>query len=951
MLSRFFIDRPIFAWVIAIVIMLAGALAIVRLPVEQYPEHRAAQVDHPDAPIPARRPKTVENTVTQVIEQQLTGIDGLLYFASTTSSRGQVADHRDVRAGHQPRHRPGAGAEQGAAGDAAAAAGGAAAGRRACTKSQLELSADRRRLRHDGPLQQRRHLRLSRQPTCRTRSRACPASATSRCSARRTRCASGSIPYKLASYSLMPGDVRDAIARRTPRSRPARSARSRPPPGQKLNATVTAQSRLTHARAVPQHHPQDRPSGARRAAQRRRARRARRRQLPGHQPPERPTRARHAVRLAPGANALTTIDAVKASARRSSRPRCPKAWSSSFPVDNTRFIRSRSRRSIKTLIEAIVLVILVMFVFLQNWRATLIPAIAVPVVLLGTFGVLAVFGYSINTLTLFALVLAIGLLVDDAIVVVENVERMMREERLSPREATLKSMDQITGALVAIALVLSAVFLPMAFFGGSTGVIYRQFSVTIVSAMVLSVFVALVLTPALCATLLQAGARRDATRTHGWFFSAVQPQRSTAGRERYERACGAACSALRRSPMLVYGVIVALMAVLFCAPADRLPAARGPGRLFTPFTLPAGATQSRTLEVAKQVEHFYLDRRKSERRLDLHVAGFSFAGSGQNTGQAFVNLKHWDERPGKDNSAEAIVGRAMQTFSNIRDAQVFALMPPPIRGLGNSTGFDMQLQDRGDLGHEALMAARDQLLEPRRARTRCSRRCGRTASTTRRSSTSTSTSKGHRARHLRSRDINATLSAAWGGAYVNDFIDRGRVKRVYMQGDAPFRMPPEDLDRWYVRRRNRRDGAVLVVHELALATGTRAAQRYNGRPAIQHSGAAARPASAPATRWTRWSGSSRSCRGSASPGPALSYQERLSRRAGAAAVRDLAAGRVPVPRRAVRELVGAGRGAARGAARHGRRGARGDAARARRTTSTSRSACSRRWASRRRTRS
>jgi multidrug efflux pump len=484
------------------------------------------------------------------------------------------------------------------------------------------------------------------------------------------------------------------------------------------------------------------------------------------------------------------------------------------------------------LFEAIGLVIVVMFVFLQNWRTTLIPAIAVPVVLLGTFGALAVFGYTINTLTLFALVLSIGLLVDDAIVVIENVERVMREEGLSPREATRKSMEQITGALIAIALVLSAVFVPMAFFGGSTGVIYRQFSVTIVSAMVLSIFVALVLTPALCATLLKSVPHGRA-ELHGWFFTKFN-NTFDAGRERYHVAVTRLLG-MRKSTMVVYAIIVALMALLLWRmPTGFLPE-EDQGGLFTPISLPTGAMQSRTLEVAKQVENFYLVDEKENVFSVFVVAGFSFAGQGQNNGQAFVNLKDWDKRPGKKNSAEAIVGRAMKTFSKIRDAQIFALVPAPVRELGNSTGFEMQLEDRGDLGHDALMSARNQLLDLARKNPKLAQVRPNGLDDTPQIHLDIDQAKAN-SLGISIADINATLSAAWGGVYINDFIDRGRVKRVYMQGDAPFRMVPEDLDRWYVRSATGTMAPFSSFTTWQWQQGPSKLERYNGRPSLDIQG-------------------------------------------------------------------------------------------------------------------
>ncbi len=406
-----------------------------------------------------------------------------------------------------------------------------------------------------------------------------------------------------------------------------------------------------------------------------------------------------AIQLAPGANALTTADAVKAKATELSST-FPPGVKLAFPVDNTTFIRLSINDVIKTLVEATLLVVVVMFLFLQHWRTTLIPAIAVPVVLLGTFGVLAAFGYSINTLTMFALVLAIGLLVDDAIVVVENVERLMREEGLSPKDATKKSMQEITGALIGIALVLSAVFLPMAFFGGSTGVIYRQFSVTIVSAMVLSITVALILTPALCATLLKPIPQEKEER-HGRFFTWFNDSFDY-GPERYRHALERFLDWIRPALLIYAGIHVVLVLLFLRLPTAFLPE-EDQGAVLTQITLPVGATQQRTLAVARQVEHHFMVDEKADVDTVFVVAGFSFAGQGQNSGISFVHLKPWNERSGTANRAPAIVQRAMKSFMTYRDAMVFALVPPPVRELGQSSGFDVEMEDRGNLGHDGLM--------------------------------------------------------------------------------------------------------------------------------------------------------------------------------------------------------------------------------------------------------
>lgn len=828
MLSRFFIDRPIFAWVIAIFIALAGVLAIVRLPVEQYPSIAPPQVVI-QTTYPGASAETAQNSVTQVIEQQLTGIDNLMYFASTTGSTGQVQITATFLAGTNPdiaqvqvqnkvqqatSRLPQEVTQQGVV----------------VQKSQFSFQlivgiSDTMGRYNNIDISDYLGSRLL-DPISRV-----PGVGDVQVFGSPYAMRIWLDPYKLVSYNLTPTDVRDAIrAQNTQVS--AGEIGAQPATGtQELNATVTAQSRLSTPEQFRNIILKSSSDGASvRLSDVARVEIGADSYQVISRLNGRPA-AGMTVRLAPGANALTTIDAVKKRATELAAS-LPEGMELSFPVDNTRFIRISIREVIYTLIEAIALVILVMWVFLQNWRTTLIPAIAVPVVLLGTFGALAAFGYTINTLTLFALVLSIGLLVDDAIVVIENVERIMREEQLSPRDATRKSMQQITGALIAIALVLSAVFVPMAFFGGSTGVIYRQFSVTIVSAMVLSIFVALVLTPALCATLLKPVPLGHSER-HGWFFTKFNAAFES-GRERYVRALERILGRRGRS-MVLYGIIVAVMAVLLIRMPTGFFPAEDQGGLFTPITLPVGAMQSRTLDVAKQVEHFYLVDEKDNVHTIFIVAGFSFAGQGQNTGQAFVNLTDWDERPGEQNSAQAIVGRAFKTFSKIRDAQIFPLLPSPVRELGNSTGFEMELEDRGDLGHEALMAARDQLLAAAHKSPLLAQVRQNGLDDTPQLHLEVDQAKAN-ALGISVADINATLSAAWGGSYINDFIDRGRVKRVYMQGDAPFRMAPEDLERWYVRSASGTMAPFSSFMNWNWKQGPARLERYNGRPALNIQG-------------------------------------------------------------------------------------------------------------------
>ena len=535
-----------------------------------------------------------------------------------------------------------------------------------------------------------------------------------------------------------------------------------------------------------------------------------------------------AVRLASGANALSTATAVRAKVDELSQY-FPSGVKYVIPYDTTPFVKISIQEVIYTLIEAVVLVFLVMWLFLQNIRATLIPTIAVPVVLLGTFGVLSLFGYSINTLTMFATVLAIGLLVDDAIVVVENVERVMSEEGLSPKEATRKSMDQIVGALIGIALVLSAVFVPMAFFGGSTGVIYRQFSITIVSAMALSVLVAIVLTPALCATLLKP-IHKGEHFSENWFFRRFNSLFDR-GQTGYTSTVGKMLGKRMRY-IVIYLLIVGGMVVLFARmPTSFLPD-EDQGILFTQVQLPAGSTLERTVGVLGTVEDHFLNDQKEAVNSLFTIAGFSFGGSGQNMGLGFVQLKDWDERNRPDLKVKAVAGRAMGAFSKIREAMVFAFAPPAVVELGNASGFDVQLQDRGAVGHEALINARNMFLGMASQDKRLVGVRPNGQDDMPEYKLDIDQAKAN-ALGISTADINDMLSSAWGSSYVNDFIDRGRVKKVYIQGDAPSRMLPEDLNKWHVRNKS---GEMVPFSAFASAHwsyGSPRLERYNGSSSVE----------------------------------------------------------------------------------------------------------------------
>jgi multidrug efflux pump len=830
-MSRFFIARPIFAIVIAIVIALAGVLAIQALPIAQYPTIAPPSVTI-SASDPGASAQTVESAVTQVIEQQLKGLDHLLYFSSASNSNGSAQITATFAPGTNPDIAqvqvqnklqaaipilPAQVQQQGVT----------------VTKSQPSFLLVVGLYDTDG-----RHGVIDIADIVNSKF-VDPLSRVNGVGDLEVFGGQYAIrvwldPFKLNNYKLMPSDVRAAIlAQNVPVSAGEIGAQPASA-GQALNATITAQSYLRTPEAFKAIVVRAQPDGS----QVRLSDVARVElgaddygvvsRFNGH------PAAGVAIKLAPGANALETADAVKSRAAELAVS-LPAGVRMTFPVDNTTFVKLSIREVVITLFEAIALVVAVMFIFLQNWRVTLIPALAVPVVLLGTFGVLAAFGYSINTLTMFAMVLAIGLLVDDAIVVVENVERIMEEEGLPPREATTKSMTEITGALIGIALVLSAVFLPMAFFGGSTGVIYRQFSVTIVSAMALSVLVALTLTPALCATLLRPtskGARARGNTPFGLFNRGFD-----AGVRRYGGLVRAVIA--RPAPMiLLYGALVLAMALLFA----RLPTAFLPeedqGVLFSLFNLPAGATLDRTVDVGVAVRRYFDDHEAANVEGVYTVGGFNFAGSGQNLGQAFVHLKPWDERHGPENHAPAIARRAMMAFSKLRTAQVFVLAPPAVQELGNSTGFDVELEDRAGLGHDRLLAARNQFLgmaarDPILAGVRPNGQ----EDTPQLQLDVDEARVG--ALGLTQADVNDTLSTASGGQYVDNFIDRGRIKRVYIQGDAPYRSRPEDLGQWHVRGSSGEMAPFSAFSTSHWAMGPSQLQRYNGLPAMEVQGQAA----------------------------------------------------------------------------------------------------------------
>ncbi|MFM5860133.1 efflux RND transporter permease subunit [Aeromonas veronii] len=830
-MARFFIDRPIFAWVIALVIMLAGSLAIIKLPVAQYPSIAPPAVGI-SASYPGASAKTVEDSVTQIIEQNMTGLDHLLYMSSQSDSAGRVSVTLTFQPGTDP--------------DIAQV--------QVQNKLQQAMSLLPQEVQQQGIRVQKTSSSFLmvaafissdgsmnnddladyvvsniKEPLSRLDGVGDITLFGSQYSMR-----VWLDPNKLNRVQMTPGDVQAAIKAQNAQVAFGKLGGTPSVEDQQFTATIMGQTRLS---TVEQFN--DILLRVNQDGSKVRLKDVARVELAGESYDadalyNGQSTAAVAIKLATGANALDTAEKVRAKLNELS-DYFPANMEIVYPYDTTPFVKISIEEVVQTLIEAIFLVFCVMYLFLQNFRATLIPTIAVPVVLLGTFGVMAAFGFSINTLTMFGMVLAIGLLVDDAIVVVENVERLMSEEDLSPLEATRKSMTQITGALVGIALVLSAVFVPMAFFGGSTGAIYRQFSLTIVSAMVLSVLVALILTPALCATLLKPmkhgefGAKRG---FFGWFNRAFD-----AGTNRYQSGVRKVIKqGVRYS--LIYGAMLAVLAVLFMRmPTSFLPE-EDQGVIMSMVQLPVGATKQRTEVVLADMRDYFLKNEKDNVDSVLTVSGFSFAGSGQNAGMAFIKLKDWSERKSPDRSANAIIGRAMGYLFSIKEAQVFAFNLPPIPELGTATGFDFFLQDRGGIGHEKLMAARNQLLgmaaqDPTLVRVRPNG-----MEDTPQLDIKIDYEKAL-AQGLSIADINNTLATAWGSSYVNDFVDRGRIKKVYMQADAPFRMNPEDLKLWYVR-----NSAGQMVPFSAFAStewsfGSPRLERYNGVPAMEIVGEAA----------------------------------------------------------------------------------------------------------------
>jgi multidrug efflux pump len=873
MISRIFIDRPVFAWVIAIVIMLAGAFGIRSLSVAQYPDIAPPQVNV-RATYPGASAEVLETSVTQVIEQQLTGLNGMLYFQSTSNSAGQVAITVTFEKGIDP--------------DIA--------------QVQVQNKIQQALPRLPQEVQQQGLTVTKSNPdflmvvalydeTDRTTSADIADYLVSNLQEPIGRIAGvGDVnvfgaqyamriwldPFKLSSYSLMPSDVITAIQAQNTQVAAGEIGGQPSPASQMLNATVTARSRLSTPDQFRNVIVKTQPDGSKVLLQdvarvelgsESYAQLSRLNGHPG---------AGIAVELAPGADALKTAALVRSLVNNQAKE-FPAGYRYAFPNDSTEFIKLSVREVVQTLIEAVFLVVLVMFIFLQSWRAVLIPAIAVPVVLLGTFGVLGVAGYSINVLTLFAMVLAIGLLVDDAIVVVENVERIMAEEpELTPREATIKSMDQVQTALIAIALVLTAVFLPMAFFGGSVGVIYRQFSVTIVSAMCLSVLVALVLSPAIAATLLRPPGEeehgnwldRNLARFGHWFnahFFALA--------DRYRDFVGKVIAHVRPA-LLVYAAAVIVLGVLFWRlPTSFLPA-EDQGALQIQFTLPPGATQARTLDVAKQIEQYFLGAEKNNLNGLFTVLGGNNAGSGQNAGRGFLHLVPWDQRTGSQNTSEAIAQRAMQHLGHMRDAEFYALNPPAVRGLGQASGFTMELENTAGLSRDTFKQRMNQVLDTAR---RDPILVGVRENALKDNPTLKVDVDAEKAGalSLSQSAIDDTLTAAWGGDYIGDFVDRGRVKRVFVQGDAPYRSKPEDLGEWFVRGTTGQMAPFSSFANVTWGQAPTTLSRFNALPSFEIQGDAA-PGKSTGEAMQHMSDIVAKIPGLGVEWSGLSYQERVS---------------------------------------------------------------------------
>lgn len=868
-MANFFIRRPIFAWVLAIILMMAGALAIMQLPVAQYPTIAPPAVAI-SATYPGADAQTVQDTVTQVIEQNMNGIDNLMYMSSTSDSAGSVTITLTFQSGTDP--------------DIAQV--------QVQNKLQLATPLLPQEVQQQGISVEKSSSSflmvagfVSDNPQTTQDDISDYVASNVKDSISRLN-GVGDVQLfgaqyamriwldanLLNKYQLTPVDVINQLKVQNDQIAAGQLGGTPALPNQQLNASIIAQTRLKDPEEFGKVTLRVNSDGS--VVHLKDVARI---ELGGEnynvvaRINGKPASGL-GIKLATGANALDTANAIKAKLVEL-QPFFPQGMKVVYPYDTTPFVTISIHEVVKTLFEAIVLVFLVMYLFLQNIRATLIPTIAVPVVLLGTFAVLAAFGYSINTLTMFGMVLAIGLLVDDAIVVVENVERVMMEDNLPPKEATEKSMSQIQGALVGIAMVLSAVFIPMAFFGGSTGAIYRQFSITIVSAMALSVLVALILTPALCATLLKPVSAEHHEKKSGFFgwFNAKFDHSVN----HYTNSVSGIVRKTGRY-LVVYLIIVIGMAVLFMRlPTSFLPE-EDQGVFMTMIQLPAGATQERTQKVLDQVTQYYLTNEKTNVESVFTVNGFSFSGQGQNSGLAFVSLKPWDERSGEENSVEAVIARATRAFSQIRDGLVFPFNMPAIVELGTATGFDFELIDQGGLGHTALTQARNQLLGMVAKHPDLLVRVRPNGLEDTPQFKLDVDQEKAQALGVSLSDINETISASLGGYYVNDFIDRGRVKKVYVQGDAKYRMLPVDINNLYIRSSNGEMVPFSAFSASHWIYGSPRLERYNGMPSMEILGEAAPGRSTGEAMALMESLAEKLPNGIGHDWTGMSYQERLS---------------------------------------------------------------------------
>ncbi|MGB5445928.1 MAG: efflux RND transporter permease subunit, partial [Psychromonas sp.] len=827
-MSKFFINRPIFAWVIAIVIMLSGIASIINLPVAQYPTVAPPSIKI-SASYPGASAKTIEDSVTQVIEQAMTGIDNLLYMTSTSDSSGKAEITLTFSAETDP------------------------------DTAQVQVQNNLQQVTSRLPSS------VQSQGTSVTKSSSGFISVTSIYSPDGTMSTGdiqdyansnikdivsrvngvGSVtifgpsyamriwldPAKLNSYNLTPADISSSVSEQNSQVSVGQLGGTPSTESQLINATITAQSLLSSVDEfknilikVNQDGSQIRLKDVARV------------ELASENSSVAPFyngfgTSGIAITLASGANSLNTQAAVDAKLAELEKG-FPEGLKLAKAMDSNPFIRLSIEEVVQTLFEAIVLVFFVMLIFLQNFRATLIPTIAVPVVLLGTFTIMSLLGFSINTLSMFGMVLAIGLLVDDAIIVVENVERIMHEEKLSPLEATKKSMGQITGALVGMTTVLAVVFIPMAFMSGSTGIIYQQFSLTIVSAMFLSVLVALVLTPVLCSTLLKPVDKESNIRLFSFFNRGFN--RSLSG---YKRSINHVLSRPLRF-IVIYLLLLAGGTWIYSSlPSSFLPT-EDQGSFMVMAQLPNGSTLSQSKEVMEDVQHYFEENEKETVKSVFMVSGFNFAGSGQNAGMAFIGLKDWSERTAKGTDVDSIIGRSMGYFSSYKKASVFAFNSPAIRELGTSSGFDFYLEDIGNLGHDKLIEIRNQLLAKAGQSPILQKVRANGLEDNAQFFLDIDYEKA-KALGVAVSDINQTLSIAWGSSYVNDFIDRGRSKKVYIQADAPYRMTPEDMNLWFVRNNKNEMVPISAFTSSRWGQGSPQLKRYNGNPAVEILGEAA----------------------------------------------------------------------------------------------------------------